>query len=380
MHIQRPPRCFYWFATGILLLTTAGCARLPISGKLAETATPPMLASIDQGAPMALDPSKRFLAFSRNGLRLLDRTTGSKTLLNQTSPSALVWNPAGTRLAAAFMHGGSSRVILFGPDGVETATTEVTGSVCAISWFSADELLFAVIESRPFSFGTDRREMLYRWNGSGTPVVTVLGSTNVKPLTRSRWPWIVSGGLQLAVSPVGDEFLFTRFFDPPAFQPYFRVILRHLDTGQEREVATISMDGGSAIFADSETILYGDGVEATHLVDPWENREIASYSLPGRALAVSGRTMAIDDRLYENGEEIAAFPGSSVISFTQDGAGVLLLHENSVYLLNSLPEQPKTPQLQPEPLQKLLQLRQWRSEGLITPSDYREMKERILKQ
>ncbi|MBI1920515.1 MAG: hypothetical protein HYS23_05455 [Geobacter sp.] len=366
--------------TGLLLFALTGCGHLQVSGSLAVTAAPTRLAAIDRGAPVALDPAKRLLAFGRNGLRLLDRTTGSETLLSDAAPTALAWNPTGSRLAAAFGHGGSSRMILYGPDGTEASKTDVPGSVCAISWITGDDLLFAALETKPFSFGTDRREMLYRWNGSGTPIATLLGTTNVKPLTRSLFPWIVSSGLQLAVSPLGDEILYARFFDPPAFQPYFRIILRNLATGQEREIASISLDGGRAIFVDAETVLYGNGVEATYLVDPWESREIASFPLPGRTLAVSVRRIALDDRLFENNVEIAVFPGGSILGFAADGSGALILHKDTVYLLDGLAEQPRAPQLKPDSRQKLLQLRQWRSEGLITPGEYREMKERILTQ
>lgn len=376
MHEQIAASFIRWFMAGILILSTVGCARLPLSGKLAETVTPSRLAAIDPGAPVALDPANRLFAFGRDGLRLLDRSTGKETILNKANPAAIAWNPAGTRLAAAFPQGSASQVVLYESGGKEAARTEVSGSVCAISWLTRDELFFAALEVKPFSFGTDRREMLYHWNCKDAPVATILGTTNVKPLTRSRFPWIVSGGLQLVVSPLGDEILFTRFFDPPAFQPYFRIILRHLGTGQEREIASISLDRGRAIFADAETVLYGDGVEAAHLVDPWENRKIASYPLSGHALATSGSLMAIDDHLYENGKEIATIPGSSVIGFTQEGTGMLLRHENSVYLLEGLPKQSKKPEAQ----QKLLQLRQWRSEGLITPGEYQEMMERILNQ
>lgn len=380
MNGQRDLRYLRWLAAAMLLLTTVGCARLPISGKLAETAAPSRLVSIDQGAPVALDPTKRLLAFGRNGLRILDRSTGNETLLSQAPPTALAWNQAGTRLAAAFSQGSVSRIVLYETVGKEAAATEVPGNVCSISWLSDDDLLFAAIESKPYSFGTDRREMLYRWNGSGNPVVTVLGTTNVKPLTRSRSPWIVSGGLQLAVSPLGDEILFPRFFDPPAFPPYFRIILRNLATGEEREIASISMDGGSAIFADDETVLYGDGVETTHLTDPWESKEIARYPLPGRALAVSGHRIAIDDRMYENGEVIVSFADSSIVGLTSDGTAVLIRRDDTVYLLDGLPKQSNTAEVPTENLKKLLLLRQWRSEGLITPPEYRQMKERILTQ
>lgn len=380
MHKQIAASCISWFTAGILILATVGCARLPISGKLTGAATPSRLTTIDPGAPVALDPSNRLFALGRDGLRHLDRSTGKETILSNANPTALAWNPAGTRLAAAVPQGSVSRLVLYEAEGKEAARTEVAGSVCAISWLSADELLFAAIETKPYTFGTDRREVLYRWDGSGTPVATLLGTTTVKPLTRSRWPWIVRSGLQLAVSPIGDEVLFTRFFDPPAFQPYFRIILRHPVTGAEREIASISLDGGKAIFADADSVLYGDGVEVTRLVDPWESREIASYPLPGRTLTVSGHRMAIDGRLYESNEEIAAFPASSAIGFTQEGTGLLILRDDTVYLLDGLPGQPKTPQLPAEARQKLLQLRQWRSEGLITPGEYREMMVRISRQ
>lgn len=377
MHGQRHLR---WLATGMMLLTTVGCARLPISGKLAETAASSRLVSIDEGAPVVIDPTKRFLAFGRDGLRILDRSTGNEALLSQAPPTTLAWNQTGTRLAAAFPQGSVSRIVLYETGGKEDEAAEVPGNVCSISWLSADGLLFAAIESKPYSFGTDRREMLYRWNGSGNPVATVLGTTNVKPLTRSRSPWIVSGGLELAVSPLGDELLYTRFFDPPAFPPYFRIILRNLATGHERDVASISMNGGSAIFADEETVLYGDGVETTHLTDPWETREIARYPLPGRVLAVAGHRIAMDDRMYENGEVIAAFPGSSIVGLTSDGTAVLIRRDDTVYLLDGLPKQSNTAEITTENLKKLLLLRQWRSEGLITPPEYRQMKGRILTQ
>jgi hypothetical protein len=370
-------RCNLFKAMLLLLaLWMAACARLPVTGKLPEGMKVERSAAITDGAPFAADPTRERIALGREGLRLWTPATGAETRLDATTPSALAWSPAGDRLAAAFPRAGETAVRLLDPAGRPGEETVVAGEVHRICWLPGDGLLFAATTLKVYSFGGGFSLTLFRWDGRGAPQATSLHEVTLKPLTLRQWGGVIHRTPGLALSPLGDEILYARLHDPPAFSPYLKLIVRHLETGGERVVASVPLPGATAVFApDGETVLYGDGRQV-HTVEAWTGREGESRPTPGAAIALSpaGEWLLLDDRLYREGAEAAVFAEPCAGAFAPGGR-LLLRCGGRLHLLSGLVEEAPAP---PAVRERLLLLRKWRASGLITPDEYLEQKSRIL--
>ena len=288
----------------------------------------------------------------------------------------------GERIAAAFPHGKETTLRIFALHGAVLGETVIAGHVTKLVWRSAGELLAAAVTLDTFTFGSTLRGILYRWNGVDTPVATILSDTTVRPFI-ARWPLeSIYHTFSFTLSPLGDEIAYTRFLDPPLLSPYLRLIIRNLESGAEKEVASAAVTSAGAVYsADGEHILYGDGANASHWFDPWMEKELATIPTPGRTIALSpgNRYALIDGRLYRDGKEVVAFPATSEGTFAPVGEHLLVRYDDNIYMISGLSE-PKADKTVPAERERLLTLRKWRSEGLISIPDYQSARERMLTQ
>lgn len=366
---------------GLLLLALTGCAHLPTSAPLPPGITVTAVTRIDRGAPFVWAPGGERIALGRGGLRLLDLAGGTELKIWDESPVDLAWSPDGSRLAAAFPREGKTTLRLFDPaNGAVMAEAVVAGRVSGLGWGGAGELLAAAVDITTYSFGGNFRQLLYRWSGTDSPVAATLAETTVKPLTLRQWGEALYRVFHLTVSPAGDELIYTRLHDPPALLPYLQVVLRHQATGAEREVATVGLESGGALFI-GDVVVYGDGRGGIRRVDPWQVRELASFPAPGVNLAISpgGSHLLADGRLYRDGNELAVFPAESSGLFAPRGDRLLVRNGSTLFLLAGLPADEAAPPGMAV-RERLLLLRKWRSQGLISADEYRAAKERILKE
>ncbi len=369
------------FARSILCLffiAAAGCARLPVTGVLPDTARVTDLASVEAGSPFALDARGETVAFANGGLMVKDVTSGEERKVSADLPTVLAWSPDGKELAAAFSQGDETVLRRYDRQGNALAQARVSGRVNGLAWRPSSEILAFAVKQRVYSFGANLAEVLYRWDGKGEPSTTALQETTLLPAIAKRWQGAIQHVLTFAVSPLDDEIVYARFYAPPAFDPYLKIILRHLESGREREVATASLLAAGAIFSrDGEEVVCGDGERETRLLDPWGDRTVATFPSPGRTLALSpaGRYLLLDGRLYREGREIAAFPAQSVGAFASGGGRLALRYGDRLYLVTTLPEEPAAPR-DPAAAARLRQLHKWLSEGLVSPKDYRKAVEK----
>lgn len=358
-----------------LFFIAAGCARLPVTGVLPDTARITELSRVDAGSPFALDPGGGTVAFVNGGLRVKEVASGEARPVCADLPTALAWSPDGRQLAAAFPQGEETALRLYDRQGNALVQTRVAGRVTGLAWRGApSEILAFAVKQRVYSFGANLAEVLYRWDGKGEPSSIGLHETNLLPAIVKRWEGSIQHALGFALSPLDDEIIYARFYAPPAFEPYLKLVLRHLESGREREVATASLLAAGGVFSrDGERILCGDGARETRLLDPWGDRTLATFPSPGRTLALSpsGRYLLLDGRLYRAGREIAAFPAESVGAFASGGGRLVLRYGERLYLLATLPEEPMAPR-DPATSARLRQLHKWLSEGLVSPQDYRK--------
>jgi hypothetical protein len=375
--IRSVPRCNLLKALLLLVLWLNGCARLPVSGPLPAETTLKRIAAIDAGGIFAPAPAGDRVALARDGLRVVEAATGRETSLAPEAPAAVAWAADGLRLAAAFDRGDESRLLVFGAEGESRGEAVVEGRISGLLFLPDGDILAAAVIMKVFSFGGDHRTVFYRWDGRGEPVGATVHSSTAKPLTLAVRGDALFRTVHLALSPYGDEILYTRFHDPPAFGPYLKVVLRHLSAGAEREVASVTLDSGGALFAD-ETVFYGDGSGRTRRVDPWTETEMEVWNTPGRSLgaSASGQYLFIDGRLFRGASEIAVFPADSDGRFAAGGR-LYIRHGRSLYLFSGLAAD-SVPRLAPALRERLLQLRKWRSRDLISHEDYLRRKERIL--
>lgn len=361
-------------------LFITGCARLPVVGALPEGVAVTRLTRVEPASPFAWDPGGTKIALVTDSFAIYDPANGSKQTFG-AAPYAISWSSDGEHLAAVFPQGKDATLRIFNMHGALLSEAGISGHVTKLAWRSDDELLVAALTVEQLSFGANVSELLYRWKGIGKPAATTLRETTVRPFI-ARWPAErLYQTFTFALSPLGDEIAYTRLQDPPAFSPYVKICIRNLESGAEKEVASAAVTSAGAVYsADGERILYGDGANVSHWLHPWAEKELATIPTPGRTIALSpgNRYALIDGRLYRDGKEVVAFPVTSEGSFALVGGRLLVRYDGNLYMISGLdePNADKTVQAERE---RLLTLRKWRSEGLISLPDYESARERMLR-
>ena len=360
------------------VILAAGCARLPVSGALPVGIAVARVTKVEAASPFAWDPGGTKIALVSGSFAIHDPAAGNSLPLGAV-PSAVAWSPDGDHLAAAFPHDKDATLRIFNTRGALLSEADISGHVTKLAWRSEDELLVAAVTIDQLSFGADISGVLYRWKGIGKPAATTLTETTVRPFI-ARWPLeTLYHTFTFALSPLGDEIVYTRLQDPPAFSPYVKICIRNLESGAEKEAAIAAVTSAGAVYsADGERILYGDGANASHWFDPWMGKELATFPTPGRTIALSpgNRYALIDGRLYRDGKEMVSFPATSEGAFAPAGGRLLLRYDGNLYMISGLSE-PEADKKVPADRERLLTLRKWRSEGLISVPDYQSARERM---
>ena len=359
----------------LLLFLFTGCTATP-------TLDPPLPSGLSVATvaekllpqnPISVSPDGSLLAVvRRDGLFLRSLQSGGEKKLSAEHPVAVAFNPGGTEVAAAFLTTDGSRLQRFA-----TSHGEILGELsfsgrCEALLSRQNEWLAFVTTIESFGFGGNLRSRLLRWDGLQTPVEELLNDVTLDRSTLADKDVLLTS-LRPQLSPYGDEILFLRLHDPPAFDPYIAVVLRHLETRSERLVAKLPKLSGAAIYlAAGELIAYGDGV-MVRIVEPWSDKEQQRLSNPGHQLAASssGEILWVDNALLRrNGQIVTSFALSAQpVAFLTDGR-LLLRDEKRLLLLSGLPAGSAE---SPAPASdRLLLLRKWRAEGLIDVREYTE--------
>ncbi|MBE0503703.1 MAG: hypothetical protein IBX46_06175 [Desulfuromonadales bacterium] len=324
-------------------------------------------------SPVVVSPDGSVLALvRRDGLLLRSLVSGVEKKLSTEKPVALAFNPDGSELAAAFLAADGSRL-----QRIATSNGKVLAEIsfsgrCEALLSRQGEWLAFVTTVETFRFGGNLRSRLLRWDGKQAPIEELLNDVTLdrSTLAEKETLWAT---LRPQLSPYGDEILFLRLHDPPAFDPYIAVVLRHLETRSERTVAKLPKLRGAAIYLDGgEAVAYGDGM-MVRIVDPWSEKEKQRLSRSGQQLAASpaGEILWADnDLLQRDGQIVMSFAATAEpVAFLADGR-VLLRDNKRLYQLSGLSvAQPETPAPASD---RLLLLRKWRAEGLIDVREYVE--------
>ena len=355
-----------------------GCARPLQISPLPEGIETAPLTELRGNGPVVWHPSGTLLATGTDGLALFDITTGSITTLDASKPAKLVWSPDGDRLATAWQHAESTRLELRSVSGDLLSSTILAGRPDRLLWSTESGLLIITSQLKIYSFGGDLTLLLHRWGGQTPPETTTLHNATIKPLTAKNWQQGLLAGSQATVSPTGDELLYLQLKDPPAFGGSYRLTLRHIASGAEKQIASLPLSTRAAQFIDDERVLVDAGSAETTELFLWSKEQTDVWPYAGGPLTISpgGRYWLVGGHLLRDGINIVHIPDLEQAQFSPDGSRLLLQSGGNWHILKGLTDATK-PAINAADLKKLRQLRNWRSRGLITPEEFRHQQQRI---
>lgn len=357
--------CLLMGGMAVLAQVPGATEALPAGTRLETVAATTAAASLAKAGP------GRVLAYVDRGLQI--QVEGRPALrLDSRTPSALAWSPDGETLAAAFPEAGATQLCRFPRvGGAPGASVRLPGRVNGLAWASATELLAFGVETETYRFGTRVAEVLHRWDGATAPEASPLFDTTLIPSAMAAWGTTVLPNLTFELSPLQDEILYARLHAPPALDPRLRIVLRHLATGREREVAEVSLLAGPAQFTlDGARVVVGDGQRATQILDPWGGAPPVTLLVAGRQVSPSpaGHLIFADGRLFEKEHPIGTFAPGTTGTFMAAG-DLLLARQGRLQRLAGLGLDSAAP-LTPERRRALRTWRRWLAEGIIGSPDY----------
>lgn len=360
----------------LLSLACAGCLSLqPVASSLPPGLTMiPVAEQLLPQSPVAVSSDGSQLALvRREGLLLRPLTGNSEQKLSADLPVALAFNPDGSELAAAFVTADGSRLRRFATSNGEVLAEISFPGRCEALLSREGEWLAFVTILESFRFGGNLRSRLLRWDGVQTPVESSLNDATLDRSTLADKNVLLTT-LRPQLSPHGDEILFLRLHDPPAFDPYLAVVLYHLETGSAHLVTKLPNLIGAATYLDGgELVAYGDGINLVKIVDPWREKEDQRLARSGHELAASpaGDMLWVDETLLQrDGQVLLNFaPRTQPVRFLPGGR-LLLRDPERLWLLSGLPAMSSEPPV--HDTEEVRLLRKWRADGLINVREYSE--------
>lgn len=359
----------------LFICALTGCSTLKQTTPLPEGFTVQGVAKADEGSPFAVSRDGSFASVARGAVLLTD-ASGERRKIAKQSASSLSFSPSGAKLAAALPTETSSTILrMFDSKGSAIGETTIPDRVTSMAWRSEGQVLVTALTIKRFSFGSLLTSRMYSWDGATDPVATILGDVTVRPALGKVPEKSLLATLNLAVSPYGDEIAYSTLKDPPLFQPFLRIAIRHIETGAEREVTQTDLGSGGPVYApDGESLVVGNAHRMTRRLSLPEAKEIGAWPSPGSypAISPSGSYLFLDGNLYQDGKAITSFPAQSRAAFLPDGSGLAISYEGKLYLVSGLKDQPAP--ARPADLGQLLKLRRLRSLGLITELEYKRQR------
>ena len=361
-------------AFALLGFGLTGCSTLMQGAPLPEGFEVKKVAKADAGAPFSVSRTGTVAAVSKGSVRLTEG--GVTRTIAEGAATEVSFSPSGEKLAVVLPAEKKSVLRLFDRQGKGIAETTIPMTVTGIAWKSDEAVVATAVAFKKYSFGSHLTTFLYQWDGAADPASARMSEVTIRPNLANLPEEQLFANFNMALSPYGDEIAYSSLKDPPLFTPYQRVAIRHLESGNERDVAVTALGSGGPVFLpDGESILVGNTHGMTREIAVPEPKEIGAWPSPGKypALSPSGSYLFLDGRLYQGDRTVIQFPTKSRAQFLPDGSGLAVSHDGKLYLVTGLND-PATPAL-PADTAKLLQLRRLRSMGLITEQEFRVQKE-----
>lgn len=365
-----------------MLALLPACRTFPIDSRLPDGLAAEKIASVEEGSPFALSPDGNVVALVSSGLKMFHIGFKEQIDLSSSSPEKIAWSPFGDYLAAIYHKDGKSTIITYDQHGIPVAEAKVDDFLTDLGWLSEDQIYAGGLNVKNYKFGSNFSSSFYRWSpGRDLPVAIDLRNTTIQPSTFSKWKPVLERGPMMSLAGQTAQFLYLHPVAPPLANPYYKLIIRDIETGNELETANFNLnsDGGS-FSADGETILFGDGNGSVKLFDPWSEETLQSVATPGNNLVISpdSTTWFADGALFRNSSMVTPLaPG--VARFAPDGSLLLISSSGSLYMVTGL-KKAEGSLYAPSLVEKIQKLRSMRVQGLITPEEYKESIKRITTQ
>ena len=364
----------------IILLTSViftGCAvKIPV-GELPENIQIRHLGSASSATPLIWHPDGQWFVANKGGL-VVSSLVGDSTQVSRDEPAAMAWSPTGAFLAASFVSRDKTAVRIYSADYGELAAIEVEGTARDLAWASDDELLIAAVVVKTYSFGGNYRVILHRWQQSREMTSETIADTSPLKTNIAVIGDDLYAPVNMQISPYRDEIVFCRMLTPPNAEMHKKLIVRHLASGAEKEIGILPiMTNGGRYLQNGERLFFSDGTYQSINRSIWGTEAYETYP-PGQQLEISpgGRFKLIDKVLYRDREKILQFDAIDLASFSPDGTHLLFVSGRNLFVLSPLEENLAKPR---NVGIKLLELRRWRSEGLITPQEYEKYARKLEK-
>jgi hypothetical protein len=364
-----------------LAAVAAGCASSPLIGPQTPGITLTKIGDMTRGGAFSLSPDGTRAAFDSEGLNVLTLGRGSPTKVRDEAPLTLAWSPDGQRLAAVFGEATASAIVVFDEQGTqEAATISLETAVTEIAWRSDDELIAMSLELETLTFGANARGRVIRWIVGQQPTQEEAFDNTLTPRTSAMSHELLCSLLGFALSPLGDELVYTRLHDPPNAVLSLKIVLRHLETGAERVLQEVALtSAGARLSADGEHGVFADGRGTVALRNLWTDAPKQTWSLPGQrlGLATSRDVAVIDGHVFVDGAELLQLEAASRASLSHDATTVLVANSGELFVLRGIEAQP-VEVVPADSRDRLIALRKLRSEELITLDEYLAARTRLL--
>jgi len=378
----------------LLLLFPAACASVH-APSLTEASAKYHPAKIASGVParpgsVSWSPDGRRLAFISNGLRMVDVESGGQRAVAIDNPSYIAWAADKRTLYAVVEKKG--RNALCSIDAVSLAIKEIfLDSEADAIYPSADngKLLIFSTSARNFDFGTELSYRVFAFELSNGTTKTLYASSKIHPMTQLDMN-VLLAWTHAGVSPLDNSLLIIEHVKPPAVASYSRVNSLDTMTGETGEIsdqqdrksyvsASWSPDGRrlALSLSDGRIELRNLHNEETTLGRPVTGF-YPSWNPRGSMIYTGGYLVDSDGK---NSEALFKNAFKSISWWSPDGTKLAVAAGNILTLFSGL-----TPSLAPpdRPLDtalstKLSVLRNLLQDGLLNGQEYRERKDRLIK-
>jgi len=352
------------FSTLIILSFVAACATGTPPGSIPDHPLRP-LADIDDSGLFSASQYGTKVAFTNDGLYLLDPDSGDKKKLSSAKPIALAWSPDGLSLAAAFERADfETELLVYSAGGVVMNEAIIPVALSQLYWSSRGDLLAVGFVLKVYSFGGNLRQLLYRIDDD-TLEETLLTDSTFRPSLAKQLKPLLQSMLPVSFSPQGDELVFLYLLDPPLFSPYFQLLYQNWQVDKPRELHKTPLQTMSFNWDPSGNTVNVQSEEGLQTLNLWPSE--------GKAVAPSKAETYrfIDGRFYHGQELLADWGEKSQIQILEDGKFLLSVNR-SLYLGDGLKSHSASTYNETE-----WNLRRWRYEELVTPSEYQKLLEEI---
>ena len=351
-------------STLIILTFAAACATGTPPGSIPDHPLRP-LADIDDSGLFSANQNGTKVTFTNDSLYLLDPDSGDKKKLSSAKPIALAWSPDGLSLAAAFERADfETELLVYSTGGMVMNEAVIPVALSQLYWSSRGDLLAVGFVLKVYSFGGNLRQLLYRIDDD-TLVETLLTDSTLRPPLAEQVKPLLHNLLPVSFSPQGDELVFLRLHDPPEFSPYFQLLYQNWQFEKPRELLKTPLQAMSLNWEPSGNIVNVLSEEGLQTLNLWPSEGKAVVPLTAENYRF------IDGRLYRGLELLADWGKKSQIQRLADGKFLLSVNR-ALYLGGGLKSHSA-----PTYNEAGWNLRRWRYEELITPSEYQKLLEEI---